>query len=288
MAREKIGHGVFLWMSPERRTNRYGSFFLSDTTFDETKVATPLLTFDPFSHGGRARVTAVVVANRESGHVGDLALGIKPSTPNVGEEIDLGIANVSTENDSNFPGVRVIVMTPDDGRAELWVDPRQLYRLHDQTVDIYVERTSEPCSPAPNLRAANVGTFANGDGSFQCKKTDVPTRIPPNVTSLGDGGVVSNFSGPPFQQGDWITTAYAFSARFAPEGQLVWQATATPVLMSWGWAIDGKNGVAAAHFRKASREDISAEIDRVSAAIRENTVRRTDLLGALAETRETK
>ena len=68
---------------------------------------------------------------------------------------------------------------------------------------------------------------------------------------------------PPFKQGDWITTAYSHSAIYAPAGQRVWQATATPVLMSWGWATNGKDGVAAGHFRLATREDIAAEIERV-------------------------
>ena len=149
-------------------------------------MATSALAFDPFKHGGRARVTAVVVANRESGHVGDMALGIRPSTPEVGQEIDLGIAEVSTENDLNFPEVRGIVMTPDDGRAELWIDPRQLYRLHDQTVDIYVERTDEPCSPCAVI-TTRVGVFANGDGSVQTKKSTLPYRLPPKITHLGRG-----------------------------------------------------------------------------------------------------
>lgn len=191
MAREKIGHGVFMWMSPERQTNRYGAFFLSDTTYAGEKVAAPSLTFGT-EHTGRGRVVAVVVANRESGHVGDLALGIRPAMPDVGAEIDLGIANVAAETDPDFPGIRMVVMHPDDGREELWIDPRQLYRLHDQTVDIYVERTDEPCSPAPDLQA-KAGTFAIGDGSFQTKKAALPKRLPPKFARLGDGLFMMNF-----------------------------------------------------------------------------------------------
>ncbi len=68
---------------------------------------------------------------------------------------------------------------------------------------------------------------------------------------------------PPYKQGDWITTAYAHSLCYAPEGQRVWQATATPVRKEWGWATDDKSGVSAAHFRLATREDVASEIEHV-------------------------
>lgn len=92
---------------------------------------------------------------------------------------------------------------------------------------------------------------------------------------------------PPYKQGDWITPAYAHSLCYAPEGQRVWQATATPMRKEWGWATDGKSGVSAAHFRLATRADITAEIDRVAAAIREMSMRHSELYQALVSVKET-
>ncbi len=85
---------------------------------------------------------------------------------------------------------------------------------------------------------------------------------------------------PPYKQGDWITLATDFSACHAPEGQRVWQATATPVRKEWGWATDDKSGVSAAHFRKATREDVAAEIERVTTMCGVLWARRGALCGA--------
>lgn len=85
---------------------------------------------------------------------------------------------------------------------------------------------------------------------------------------------------PPFVQGDWITIAYAHSSAYAPAGQRVWQATSTPVFVGWGWATDGKSGVSAAHFRKATREDIATEVERLTKAIAEMNERRLLLASA--------
>ena len=85
---------------------------------------------------------------------------------------------------------------------------------------------------------------------------------------------------PPYKQGDWITTAYAHSLCYAPEGQRVWQATATPVRKEWGWATDGKSGVSAAHFRLATHEDVAAEVERLTRAMAEMKERRLALAAA--------
>ena len=86
---------------------------------------------------------------------------------------------------------------------------------------------------------------------------------------------------PPFKAGDWIATAHDYSSQFAPEdGQRVWRATATPVRKEWGWATDEKSGVAAAHFRLATREDIAAEVDRLAGLIEKMAARRDALARA--------
>lgn len=68
---------------------------------------------------------------------------------------------------SNFDGDSTIVLQPEDGRDELWLDPRKLFRLHDQTVEIYAEESNEPDSPKPDLTFARRGAISNGDGSLQ-------------------------------------------------------------------------------------------------------------------------
>ncbi len=96
---------------------------------------------------------------------------------------------------------------------------------------------------------------------------------------------------PPFVQGDWITIAYAHSSAYAPAGQRVWQATSTPVFVGWAscgnddkrvarFCTDGGDGVSAAHFRKATREDIAAEVERLTKAIAEMNERRLLLAAA--------
>jgi len=81
-------------------------------------------------------------------------------------------------------------MVPEDGRRELWIDPRQLYRLHDQTVDLYAEETEDPCSPPPDLSSDADGAISNGDGTMQVKTRGMPygaVQVQPNVERIGDG-----------------------------------------------------------------------------------------------------
>jgi hypothetical protein len=43
-------------------------------------------------------------------------------------------------------GVPAVVLRPGDPRDELWIDPRKLYRLHDQTVELLIEETEDAFS----------------------------------------------------------------------------------------------------------------------------------------------
>lgn len=123
---------------------------------------------------------------RRSGHAGDAFLDIKPSKPAKGEQIEVGVGRLHLGR--NYLGNRSIVLQPEDGRPELWLDPRVLYRLHDQTIDLFIEPTSDVCTPAPALKPVAAGVIANGDGTFQTKFVD-PRRayLPPKIESLGNG-----------------------------------------------------------------------------------------------------
>ena len=86
-------------------------------------------------------------------------------------------------------------MSADDGRETMWMDPRKLYRLHDQTVALYLTETDEPCSPAPDLSTTDGGAIDNGDGSVQTKPQGgkAVRTIKPRVERIGDGMFALDF-----------------------------------------------------------------------------------------------
>lgn len=133
------GRGVVSWNSTERRTDRYGGFALDeagygkDATYQDAKWDENPMAFE----GHKCRITATVLVNRESEHIGDIFRGLFPETPDVGEVIDLGTGTLRTENWGYALGV---LLVPDDGRANDWMDPVKLYRLHDQSVEVTITR----------------------------------------------------------------------------------------------------------------------------------------------------
>jgi hypothetical protein len=183
----KIGYGIFSWASIERQSDRYGSFYLGQEAIggaisEASLDSEALRTFT----GARVKVTAKVLEARRSGHVGDLSHSIFPTTPEVGEVVEIGVGCIGTESNS-WDGTVNIFLKPEDGREEFWLDPHKLYRLHDQTVEIYVECTSDPCHPPPILNRADESAINNGDGSYQVKTTRKEVKVLPNVERLGDG-----------------------------------------------------------------------------------------------------
>lgn len=134
----RIGTGIFGWSGAERRSNRYGAVHLgaeNESVKMKDIIDRPrLLRFA----GKRVRIECVVLETRESGHIGDLFLGIYPSTPEVGERVELGVGTLGLI-DPDWDGLPSFVLRPDDGRADLWIDPCKLYRLHDQTVEMLME-----------------------------------------------------------------------------------------------------------------------------------------------------
>lgn len=196
-----VGHGVFGWNSAERRSNRYGAIHLSDSPYSEVKACKSYLHSELLPVGKRVRITATVVEARDSGHVGDLFLCIQPSRPEVGEEVDLGVGVLATEE--GWDGTPSLVLQPNDGRTDLWIDPRKLYRLHDQTVDLYIEETEDAFSEAPELSCGEPdGVISTGDGdnSLQVKRISEDRlqsgkmKVFPKPERLGDGLFSLDFS----------------------------------------------------------------------------------------------
>lgn len=187
----KIGHGILAWDGAERRSNRYGSIHLFASNFEENVSAEVDIDFNSLVQfeGKKVRLICKVVKARKSGHVGDSFLKILPSKPKVGEVIDLGVGIFTST--VGLDGGPDLVLQPGDGREDLWIDPRKLYRVHDQTVDVFIEETTDDFSPRPDIQILDDESAVSfGDGSFQVK-TKHPNgssyNIPPHVERLGDG-----------------------------------------------------------------------------------------------------
>jgi hypothetical protein len=100
--------------------------------------------------GQRGRLVAEVLATRPSTHPGDLFHGWHPTTPEVGERIQLGVGTLFFEELWEVAGLR-----PDDGRETFWLDPPALYRAHEQTVRLVFEPGAWPDRAAARRLAAD-------------------------------------------------------------------------------------------------------------------------------------
>jgi hypothetical protein len=125
----QLGLGQLWWPRSERQTDRYGTVFLLTGPDADTYVP-----FENAPVGQRGRLVAVVVETRRSGHCGDIARSLAPTTPTVGEEITLGTGTLFTETDTDLGEPTAVGLVPDDHRDTDWLDPRALYRCHNQTV----------------------------------------------------------------------------------------------------------------------------------------------------------
>lgn len=188
---KQLAHGVFGWDRQERTSLRYGRINIADRGFVTGCVAEPSVDAAVLRElsGIRVRLVARVVETRTSTHVGDRGLNIYPSTPDVGEEVVLGVGVLDSER--NADGETAFLLRPGDGRRHFWVDPRLLYRLHNQTVDLFVEPTDEPFSLAPDLELPEPGAVSLGNGEFQTVGMDFQPgdrlELPSRVERIGEG-----------------------------------------------------------------------------------------------------
>lgn len=187
-----IGYGILTWGGEERRGDRYGSIVLMGQNYNQDSEVKPYVNAEAVSQldTKRVRLTAKVMETRQSGHIGDLFLGLSPSTPEVGEVIELGVG-VLNVGAAWEPGLTKFVLEPEDGREHFWIDPRLLYRLHDQTVELYAEETTDACHAAPDLKSGDSGVAGTGDPDAQWQTKGVEAEdistIEVQVESLGDG-----------------------------------------------------------------------------------------------------
>lgn len=186
-----LGSGILTWGSEERRTGRYGSITLDDSDYDHTIVIKSEIKQVTISSlvGQRVTLEVRVTIVRKSGHAGDRFLGIFPETPDLGEIITIGTGTLFTDYLSWGCGL-AIGLRPQDNRNELWLDPRILYRLHDQSIELYAIPTDKPDHDAPFIPVEKDGAISNGDGTFQIRsKKPLGKTIPikPKIENLGEG-----------------------------------------------------------------------------------------------------
>jgi hypothetical protein len=144
MGRFVIGEGVLTWDASERISDRYGAVFLMNDGDSLHEPSGYVLIPDDVPVGMPGWLVAEVVATRQSTHVGDVFRGLRPQTPEVGERIVLGRGRLfrqTVDRDSPHPVIEAVGLAPEDvdDRDTDWLDPRALYRAHEQTVRLTFE-----------------------------------------------------------------------------------------------------------------------------------------------------
>lgn len=133
--------GILSWPAEERRSDRYGMISLFEKDYNST--VTVKVNLDEILLGTMAgkqiKITAKVLEARESDHIGDLFRGLFPSTPRVGQVFSLGQGALVVEE---LEGRPLFGLKPTDNRDTDWFDPKKLYQLHDQTVELTLEEVA--------------------------------------------------------------------------------------------------------------------------------------------------
>jgi len=132
-----IGMGSLSWPRMERVSDRYGSIGVYNEDSTEKTVCKGanlnVATIQNMA-GNKGQLIAKIIETRKSTHIGDLFRGFFPSMPGVGEEIVLGDGRLFH---AITDGVDTVGLLPEDGRASDWLNPENLYRAHEQTIELY-------------------------------------------------------------------------------------------------------------------------------------------------------
>jgi hypothetical protein len=195
-----VATGVLGWGKYERQSKEYGYIAIEPTGYGEKAKSGIEPHFDTALLnsliGKRVRLTALVRETRKSEHVGDLYLyypgttdPLLPTQPEKNAVIEIGVGPLQFKLDDQFVNPMLGVNTT-GGKFQM--DPEQLYKLHDQTVDLYVEETDDPITPPTRMEWDRDGTRGTmtGDGFIQLNtivtEGDV-IRAKPDIKSHGDG-----------------------------------------------------------------------------------------------------
>lgn len=135
-----LGTGVLNWPASERISDRYGLVGLWNAPMGEDEKPIDLIHLDV---GIVGTLKVKVLETRQSLHIGDLARRIPTSIPKVDSVIVLGTGMLFYHRykgeDFDYVGVE-----PTDPEKEYdWLDPHQLYKVHQQTVELWFEPEGE-------------------------------------------------------------------------------------------------------------------------------------------------
>ena len=192
MNRIKIGQGTITWDGYERRSDRYGTVALCSTQYKGGDVGSWELDVETIkAHLGTEGVLlAIPTKTRQSDHAGDRRRKIFPSIPVIGEEIPLGQGVLFMEPNHGGWGSESVGVEPTDGRTRDFMNPKALYRVHEQTVELYFIPGGE--MPPYEPGASNEGTVTTGsdeDGGFYQIKSSLREpkgRIQPQARKISD------------------------------------------------------------------------------------------------------
>lgn len=130
---QKLGTGVLKWSPGGKRLGvRIGFVGLFDSV--EADSATSIMGAPEGSYG---RLVAVVEETRERRFDADRFLFSPPEPLEIGDEIVLGTGTFLSGDDGYFG------LVPSDGREGWWLDIPGLYRVDEQTVDLFFDEVSE-------------------------------------------------------------------------------------------------------------------------------------------------
>ncbi len=137
----ELGTGQLSWHAHERRSDRYGTIALwDDATPGGDGKHLPWPDEANAMQGQSGYLVAYVIETRKSDHVGDLFHKIFPEEPEVDEVVELGPGVLFFEE---IDGGMYVGLKPAGSRTEFWLEPIDLYRLHQQTVRLCFAREDD-------------------------------------------------------------------------------------------------------------------------------------------------
>lgn len=187
---DKIGSGILTWCSTERSNDRYGTIVLDHTNYERTVFNDIVFNTDIVEKyiGKHVRLIAIVTESRKSSHCGDLTYNIKPTMPEEGVEITIGIGEFFQE-DTQWSKYPAVGLKPDTERTIWWLNPYILYNLHDQSIELFIEETTEPSSvfSIPKEKE-NMYILSDNGIQIKTKKTDIKKiELEPQIIPIGNG-----------------------------------------------------------------------------------------------------
>ena len=129
--------GVLCWQAKERRSDRYGGLMVLNGDGPTECESVGLEPLHPLV-GRHVKIVAKVLEARESYHIGDLFRQIFPKTPKVGQVFELGTGTIIEIDRQDEPEQFIFRRDGVDENDSDWIDPRLLYQLHNQTVELVV------------------------------------------------------------------------------------------------------------------------------------------------------